>query len=200
LTAALSTAAAFGAVLVLTMLLADAAKAQTSIDKGKQPAEIFSMDCAVCHKTTKGLANGRNNLALATFLHDHYTSSREEASALATYVLGAGGGSGPPPPPPTTTASKPSEAEPKVAARPKPDDQSGAEPPPTPVPGPAARHENRNASRNRKPEPEAAPPPEPEAPAAQAPAQDTGAGTSVAMPADTQPSDAAPVPRDNIPD
>ena len=37
------------------------AQAQVNIDQGKSPAEIFSGDCGTCHKTAKGLANGRNS-------------------------------------------------------------------------------------------------------------------------------------------
>ena len=70
------------------------ARAQTNIDQGKPPSEIFANDCAVCHKTTRGLANGKNSFMLSGFLREHYTASREQAAALAAYVLGAGG-SGP---------------------------------------------------------------------------------------------------------
>jgi hypothetical protein len=68
------------------------ATAQTNIDQGKTPAQIFASDCAVCHKAPRGLANGKNSLMLSGFLREHYTSSRDEAAALAAYVLGAGGG------------------------------------------------------------------------------------------------------------
>jgi hypothetical protein len=68
------------------------AQAQTNIDQGKSPAEIFATDCATCHKSARGLANGRGSLSLASFLVEHYTSSRDQAAALAAYVMGAGGG------------------------------------------------------------------------------------------------------------
>ena len=41
--------------------------AQTNIDQGKSPAELFANDCAACHKTTRGLANGRSSLTLSIF-------------------------------------------------------------------------------------------------------------------------------------
>ena len=44
------------------------AHAQVNIDQGKTPAEIFASDCAACHKTTRGLANGKNSLMLSSFL------------------------------------------------------------------------------------------------------------------------------------
>jgi hypothetical protein len=103
------------------------AQAQVNIDQGKSTAEIFSGDCETCHKTAKGLANGRNAGALAGFLREHYTSSAQQAASLAAYVLGAGSG-----PAPTanmkpgtggdqkTGEAKPGEARPgdKTAARP----------------------------------------------------------------------------------
>lgn len=66
--------------------------AQVNIDQGKSPAEMFNGDCGTCHKSAKGLANGRNSGALAGFLREHYTSSAQQAASLAAYVLGAGGG------------------------------------------------------------------------------------------------------------
>jgi hypothetical protein len=74
---------------------AEPARAQVNIDQGKSPAEIFSGDCGTCHKTAKGLANGRNAGALAGFLREHYTSSGQQAASLAAYVLGAGSGPAP---------------------------------------------------------------------------------------------------------
>jgi hypothetical protein len=71
-----------------------AAYAQTNIDQGKTPAQIFANDCAACHKGARGLARGRDSGTLADFLREHYTTSREQAAALAAYVLGAGGNQG----------------------------------------------------------------------------------------------------------
>jgi hypothetical protein len=80
---------------VLVALVPAMASAQTNLDEGKSPAQIFASDCAVCHKAARGLANGKNSLTLSGFLREHYTSSREQAAALAAYVLGAGGDSAP---------------------------------------------------------------------------------------------------------
>jgi hypothetical protein len=66
--------------------------AQTNIDQGKSPAEIFANDCATCHKSARGLANGRGSSGLASFLVEHYTASKDQAASLAAYVMGAGGG------------------------------------------------------------------------------------------------------------
>lgn len=97
------------------------ARAQVNIDQGKTAAEMFSGDCATCHKSAKGLANGRGSGALAGFLREHYTSSAEQAASLAAYVLGAG--SGPSPSAnlkPGTSPGEPkaSEAKPGERARP----------------------------------------------------------------------------------
>jgi hypothetical protein len=81
-----------GSVGLFAGLLPVLAAAQTSIDQGKSPAEMFSLDCATCHKSARGLANGRNTSALAGFLDQHYTSGKDQAASLAAYVMGAGGG------------------------------------------------------------------------------------------------------------
>jgi hypothetical protein len=95
------------------------AHAQTNIDEGKSPAQIFSSDCAACHKSTRGLANGRGSLALKGFLAQHYTSSSDQAAALAAYVLGAGGGEGVP-----ATQSRGAKPEPEHAALPAEESKS----------------------------------------------------------------------------
>src|ERR1700685_2109310 len=83
---------AIGAFAFLLGLFPALAHAQTNIDQGKSPAEIFSQDCATCHKSARGLANGRGNSGLASFLAELYTASKDQAAALAAYVMGAGGG------------------------------------------------------------------------------------------------------------
>ncbi len=165
------------------------ALAQVNIDQGKSTAEIFSNDCGTCHKTAKGLANGKNNATLAGFLREHYTSSAQQAASLAAYVLGAGSG------PPPSASLKPGTGEPKAAeaktgeARPgekpgahpgrpepsstaklqQPDQDTKIEAEPAAEPGPAAagrkptgKHEPRTASRGPRQEPET-PAPSPQA-------------------------------------
>jgi hypothetical protein len=101
--------------------------AQTNIDQGKSPAEIFANDCAACHKGARGLANGRGSSALASFLREHYTASSDQASALAAYVMGAGGGDSVPAtqgrgPKPAPDHARAAVEEPKPAVHPgKPD-------------------------------------------------------------------------------
>ena len=195
------------------------AHAQVNIDQGKTPAEIFASDCAVCHKTTRGLADGKNSLMLSTFLREHYTASRDQAAALAAYVLGAGGNGPAPGQKPGTERTRaaveePKTGEPRTAVHParppaRPEEEAPAaaklQRPTDEEPRPAT------ASRGHKQEPEPAPPAhEPAAAAippasnerpgeAQQPAQEFAPTKSAAAPTDTQPGDSAPVPRDKIP-
>jgi hypothetical protein len=180
------------------------AQAQTNIDQGKSPAEIFANDCGTCHKSARGLANGRGSSGLASFLVEHYTASKDQAAALAAYVMGAGGGEAAP----ATRGPKPASAPDRNRASAEP------EAPPTRTPGkpdqmpPAAgRQGPQPAPVNRKPAstPPAQQPaavvaePAPSSPSAQeSPA--AVPGPSAAAPANADSGENAPVPRDNIPD
>src|SRR5215472_3957062 len=137
--------------IALALGLAPAiAHAQTNIDQGKSPGEIFANVCASCHKGARGLAKGRGSSELASFLVEHYTASRDQASAMAAYVMGAGGGE----PAQARTAPKPAapgkpEEPPKTAVHP------GA-----PVAKPQAKPEEpASATAKLKPEEEKKPPP-----------------------------------------
>ena len=159
--------------------------AQTNIDQGKSPAQIFANDCGVCHKAARGLAGGKNNAALTDFLRQHYTTGREQAASLAAYVLRGGGGEPAVRPRGRSRAAerakasadaKPNADEPKPA---KPQGRQAAKPETKPETGassttevkrdeePAAteeparrRHPRRNrSSRGRRKEQEAAPAP-----------------------------------------
>jgi hypothetical protein len=116
------------AMILLAALVPPAAHAQVNIDQGKAPAQIYDSDCAACHKSMRGLANGRSAPALTSFLTEHYTSSSKEAAALAAYVLGGGGGVGTPAPvhapklkpePTTASAEEPKDREVKRPAKPE---------------------------------------------------------------------------------
>jgi hypothetical protein len=162
--------------------------AQVNIDQGKSPAEMFNGDCGTCHKSAKGLANGRNSGALAGFLREHYTSSAQQAASLAAFVLGAGAGAGPASganlkPGTAGAEAKPGEAKPGDKGRPgRPDPATTAKLQPSTEPDaktetapaneavapgrkpPAGKRDPRSvtASRGARQEPEA-PPPAPEA-------------------------------------
>jgi hypothetical protein len=243
---AVSGRAAPGIGLVAAALFAlfpAAARAQVNIDQGKSPAEIYSSDCATCHKTPRGLAAGKNSLMLSTFLREHYTASRDQAAALAAYVLGAGGAEAAPKPKPETAR----------AEEPKPGEPRGGEKPAHPVRAASAKPEQlprpkeQDARHEERPSPAAAAKPGEEGPATQeaapvaaapavsaapagvetsnatpsatagsasspqssptanatpsaVPNQELGSTTSAAASTEEQPSGAAAVPRDNIPD
>jgi hypothetical protein len=125
------------ATVLLAALAPPLAHAQVNIDQDKTPASIYQSDCAVCHKSVRGLANGRGSSALEGFLAEHYTSSQQEAAALAAYVLAGGGGTGTPAPvrgdnptaDHTTTATDESQThEGRRAVKPE-DEPAGAKPP-----------------------------------------------------------------------
>jgi hypothetical protein len=139
------------------------ALAQVNIDQGKSPAEMFNGDCGTCHKSAKGLANGRNSGALAGFLREHYTSSAQQAASLAAYVLGAGAGpaAGANLKPGTAAAeAKPGDAKPGDKGRPgRPEPSAAAKLQPSTEP-PAGKRDPRSAtaSRGARQEPETPPP------------------------------------------
>ena len=80
-----------GSIVAVAVISAGPSLGQTNIDQGKPASELFANYCAVCHKSTRGLANGRSSLTLSLFLREHYAASREQAAALAAYVISAGG-------------------------------------------------------------------------------------------------------------
>jgi hypothetical protein len=113
---------------LMPALLPVAARAQVNIDAGKSSAEIYASDCATCHKTPRGLAAGKNSLMLSSFLREHYTASRDQASALAAYVLGAGGSEPGPKPKPEVEHARAEEAKPgEPKAEPKPGETRASE-------------------------------------------------------------------------
>jgi len=202
------------ASIMALAMLPSPSRAQTNIDQGKSAAEIFTEDCAACHKTTRGLANGRNNLTLSIFLREHYTASRDQAAALAAYVLNSGGNA--PAPKPTVEhatqepktkgqeakgqETKGQEAKGQESKAPE---IKGAEPR-----GPEPKGQEAKTTPPTVPQPrgqEETPPTEPTAaPVAATPSEPAaatpGPTTSAAAPTESEPNENAPVPRDNIPD
>ena len=74
----------------LLVLVAVPLRAQENLDSGKTAAQLFASDCALCHKTPKGLAKPGRSSELDGFLREHYTASRESAAAIAAYLRAAG--------------------------------------------------------------------------------------------------------------
>jgi len=192
------------------------AYAQTNIDEGKSPAQIFAAACAECHKSIRTLARGKSSYTLTDFLQEHYTTSRAQAAALAAYVLSARGseagaaaarGQGAKP-----QGQKPAAAEESPQAK-----QQSRGKPEAATPATARLHQQPppTAMRNRRKEPAApaaiepgAVPHEPAAVVAEpaAPAETPGQETSpspaaaASPPAEAGSGEAAPVQRDTIPD
>ena len=182
-------------------------RGQTNIDQGKPASELFANYCAVCHKSTRGLANGRNSLTLSLFLREHYAASRDQAAALAAYVISAGG---------NAPAAKPERAR---SEEPKGQEAKGQETRGQDSKGHEAKPRAASASPKSEPEKpvregqpgreEATPGQEEPAPVIAAPAASPSPSsaeapemrsTTSAGVSESQSNDSAPVPRDNIPD
>lgn len=65
------------------------AKAQ-NLEAGKSPSQLFSATCAVCHKSSRGLLKTVAPGSLPGFLREHYTTSRDMAAMLSSYLLSNG--------------------------------------------------------------------------------------------------------------
>ena len=193
-------------VVAVAVVFAGPTLSQTNIDQGKPASELFANYCAVCHKSTRGLANGRSSITLSMFLREHYATSSQQAAALAAYVISAGG---------NAPAAKPERAkseEPKGQEA-KGQETKGQEP---------KGHETKPRAASAKSEPEkpapggqpgrdeTAPAQQERAPVVAAPAAgaspssgeapELGSTTSAGVSAESQSNDNALVPRDNIPD
>ena len=170
------------------------ALAQVNIDQGKSAADIFSSVCTACHKTSRGLAAGKNSLMLSAFLREHYTASSDQASALAAYVLGAGGSE---PAPKQKPEIEHARAEEPKAAEPKAAEPKAGEPKTTmhPVRAAAKPEEEKRPKQDAKREEHVASPPGPEKPE---PAPETASREVTPKPDDaaheTAPVSAAPTP------
>jgi hypothetical protein len=72
---------------LLAALVPAMARAQTNIDQGKSASQLFGNSCAECHKAPQTLAKGKSAATVAEFLSQHYTTGRDQAAALAVYVV-----------------------------------------------------------------------------------------------------------------
>ena len=73
---------------LLAFAAASSAGAQGNLDQGKTGAQLFASGCASCHKSPQSVSKTKWFFGLESFLRDHYTSSRESAAILATYLKG----------------------------------------------------------------------------------------------------------------
>jgi hypothetical protein len=77
---------------LVTLILVGPAAGQESLDRGKTAAQLFASDCSPCHKSPQGLAKSGGLFGLDGFLREHYTASRESATAIANYLKSMEGG------------------------------------------------------------------------------------------------------------
>jgi hypothetical protein len=59
--------------------------AQSNLDAGKSPAQIFSDTCGACHRSPRELKP-----TSAGFLREHYSTGGREAAAMAAYLASIG--------------------------------------------------------------------------------------------------------------
>ncbi len=73
---------AIGIVLSATTA---AAYAQSNLDAGKSPAQIFSDTCNACHRSPREIKR-----TSPAFLREHYTTGLREATTMAAYLASVG--------------------------------------------------------------------------------------------------------------
>jgi len=138
-----------GAMTAFAIVVAGSAAAQENLDSGKTPAELYAQDCAICHKSPRGLARTGGILGVQAFLREHYTASREAAAAIAAYLEQADKGAAPAGRPAKRTAKtkdKPSAGEAKPAA------EKGTESKAESKPSAAAKPDEAPAAASAKPD------------------------------------------------
>jgi hypothetical protein len=74
-----------GLVWVILGAAVAPAHAQSNLDAGKSPAQIFSDTCNACHRSPRELKP-----TSPSFLREHYTTGAREAAAMAAYVTAVG--------------------------------------------------------------------------------------------------------------
>ncbi len=159
------------AIGMVALCMAVPATAQENLDLGKSPAQLFAANCAVCHKSPQGLAKAGGLLGLDSFLREHYTASKESASALAGYLKSME----PAPGGPARATKRNAKGDDKT----KPDGmkKTGAKP------GDAKGTETKPDATAVEPKPPESSPPE---------SKPAEAKTSEPKPADAKPADAKP--------
>jgi len=60
-------------------------QAQSNLDAGKSPAQIFAGTCNACHRSPRDIKR-----TSAAFLREHYTTGAREAAAMAAYLASVG--------------------------------------------------------------------------------------------------------------
>ena len=77
--------------LLIGCFAADPARAQAqNLEAGKSPSQIFAGTCTACHKSPRGLLKTVPAGSLQGFLKQHYTTSPDMASLLASFLVSNG--------------------------------------------------------------------------------------------------------------
>jgi len=76
--------------LLIGCLTAVAVRAVENLEAGKSPSQIFAGTCNACHKSPRGLLKNVPASSLPGFLRQHYTTSSDMASLLASFLISNG--------------------------------------------------------------------------------------------------------------
>jgi hypothetical protein len=76
--------------IVIGCLTAVAVRAVENLEAGKSPSQIFAGTCNACHKSPRGLLRTVPASSLPGFLRQHYTTSSDMASVLASFLVSNG--------------------------------------------------------------------------------------------------------------
>src|SRR5436305_14311214 len=76
--------------LLIGCLTAAAVRAVENLEAGKSPSQIFAGTCNACHKSPRGLLRTVPASSLPGFLRQHYTTSSDMASVLASFLVSNG--------------------------------------------------------------------------------------------------------------
>jgi hypothetical protein len=77
--------------LLVSCLAGPATWAQVqNLEAGKSPSQLFAGTCTACHKSPRGLLKTVSAGALPGFLREHYTTSGDMASQLASFLISNG--------------------------------------------------------------------------------------------------------------
>ena len=76
--------------LLAGCLTAVAVRAVENLEAGKTPSQIFAGTCNACHKSPRGLLKSVPASSLPGFLRQHYTTSSDMASVLASFLVSNG--------------------------------------------------------------------------------------------------------------
>ena len=214
---------------VLALMAPAIAHAQTNIDQGKSASQLFANACAECHKAPHTLAKGKSAATVAEFLREHYTTGRDQAAALAAYVVSGRDTVAAPAPgrkPAAAAGQRPGEAASANAKSRRPGEaeatsSGGSMMNPIVRSEPVQRDSKpATATRNRRKEPGAPEVPQEPAAVAHAPSEvapaeaaarpepaasqeppTSAVAPAVAAPPEAQPAESGEaMPRDNIPD